>query len=566
MSVVATAGHVDHGKSALVRALTGMEPDRWEAERRRGLTLDLGYAWTTLPEVGPVAFVDVPGHRRFIGNMLSGIGPAAGVLLVVAADGGWSAQSEEHLRAVHALRLRHGVLVVTRSDLADPAPTLARARGHLRGTSLDGIPAVAVSARTGEGIDLLRTEIADLVRHMPPPPADAPVRLWVDRSFSVRGAGTVVTGTLPAGRVRAGDTLTLTPTPGGRPRSVGVRGVHSRDRAVEEAAGPARVALNLRGVDVAEVGRGQALLSPGHPWWLSTAVDVLLDEDTLPAEVTAHVGTAAVPARLRPLGGAYARVTWGPELPLGPGDRLILREPGREGSLVGALVLDAVTPPLRRTGAARLRASALEAAAGRTAVVAGRQVSTATADAWRAAVDGLVARRATRDPLTPWVGEEPALAELRRRVGVPDLATLRAAAAEAGLTPEGGRLVREGSTEEPPGLTALLRRLRADPLDSPSRPELAALSLGPREVAAAARAPGVLRLPGDVLLGAGAVDRTVRQLRSLPQPFTTAQARALLGTSRRVLVPLLEHLDGRGLTHREPDGRRRVTGLDGADG
>ena len=566
MSVVATAGHVDHGKSALVRALTGMEPDRWEAERRRGLTIDLGYAWTTLPEVGPVAFVDVPGHRRFIGNMLSGIGPAAGVLLVVAADGGWSAQSEEHLRAVHALRLRHGVLAVTRTDLADPAPALAATRERLRGTSLEGIPAVTVSARTGDGVARLRAELAALTRRMPRPPSDAPVRLWVDRSFSVRGAGTVVTGTLAGGRVGGGDTLALVPARDGRTRAVVVRGVHSMDRAVAEALGPVRVALNLRGVEVADVGRGQALLSPDHPWWPSTRADVLLDDDRLPAEVTLHVGTAAVPARVRTLAGVHARVSWEAPLPLAPGDRLILREPGREGALVGALVLDAVTPPLRGAGSARHRAAALGSATGRTVVAGGRSVSAATAGAWREALLGLVDRQAARDPLTPGVDADVALGELRRRVGMPDLTTLRAVAEEAGLATEGGRLGRDRGAQEPDGLAEVLRRLRADPLDSPSRPELEQLRLGPREVAAAARTAGVLRLPGDVLLGAAAVEEAVHRLRGLPQPFTPAQARASLGTSRRVLIPLLEHLDSRGLTHRGPDGRRSVTGRAGGRG
>ncbi|WP_298889115.1 selenocysteine-specific translation elongation factor [uncultured Serinicoccus sp.] len=560
MSVIATAGHVDHGKSALVRALTGIEPDRWEAERRRGLTIDLGYAWTTLPGAGTVAFVDVPGHRRFIGNMLSGIGPAAGVLLVVAADGGWSAQSTEHLRAAHALRLEHGVLAVTRSDLADPDPTLAESRSRLRGTSLDGIPAVTVSARTGTGLEGLREELAALARRMPRPPADSPVRLWVDRSFTVRGAGTVVTGTLAAGTVRPGDHLALT-TLGGRERDVVVRGVHSMDRAVEAAAGPARVALNLRGVDVEDVGRGQTLLSPDHSWWPTVTADVLLDDDELPAEVTAHVGTAAVSARLRLLAGRHARVSWQTPVPLAPGDRLILRDPGREGSLVGALVLDAITPPLRRTGAARARASALTAAAGATTTIAGRAVSRATASAWQLGLADLLARRADADPLTPWVEEEAALTELRRRVGMPDLATLRAVASGSGLRVEGGRLVRHGSAapQVSSGLDALLQRLAEDPLDAPSRPELAALGLGVREIAAAARSQSVLRLPGDVLLGSTAPTLAVGLLRDLPQPFTAAQARERLGTSRRVLIPLLEHLDARGRTHRGADGLRTVT-------
>src|SRR5690606_11440361 len=150
MRVIATAGHVDHGKSTLLRALTGMEPDRWEEERRRGLTIDLGFVWS-----GDLAFVDVPGHERFITNMLAGVGPVPAVLLVVAADEGWQVQTQEHLDIVDALGIRHGLLVVTRSDLADPAPALAEAAEKVAGTGLEGAPALAVSAVTGDGMEPL---------------------------------------------------------------------------------------------------------------------------------------------------------------------------------------------------------------------------------------------------------------------------------------------------------------------------------------------------------------------------------------------------------------------------
>src|SRR3954447_21748951 len=145
MHVVATAGHVDHGKSTLVRALTGMEPDRWAQERRRGMTIDLGFAWTTLPTGRTVAFVDVPGHERFVPNMLAGVGPVPAAMMIVAADEGWMPQSAEHLAALHALDVRHGLLVVTRADLADPRAAQARAQAELAETSLTGIEAVAVS-------------------------------------------------------------------------------------------------------------------------------------------------------------------------------------------------------------------------------------------------------------------------------------------------------------------------------------------------------------------------------------------------------------------------------------
>src|SRR3954447_14270531 len=228
MHVVATAGHVDHGKSTLVRALTGMEPDRWAAERRRGMTIDLGFAWTTLPTGRTVAFVDVPGHERFVPNMLAGVGPVPAALLVVAADEGWKPQSAEHLAALHALDVRHGLLVITRADLADPAAALRQARSELAATSMAGAAAVTVSAVTGEGLGDLRAALDRLVDGLPPADPDAPVRLWIDRAFTIKGAGTVVTGTPGAGRLRPGDELTLGGT------TVRVRGLQSLGRQTDE--------------------------------------------------------------------------------------------------------------------------------------------------------------------------------------------------------------------------------------------------------------------------------------------------------------------------------------------
>ena len=242
MQVIATAGHVDHGKSTLVRALTGTEPDRWAEERRRGLTIDLGYAWTTLDSGERVAFVDVPGHQRFIGNMLAGLGPAPAVLFVVAADEGWRRQSQEHLAAVTALGLRHGILAVTRSDRADPGPALAEARAQLAASSLGEVAAVAVSGTTGSGMDELRQLLDDLVSHLPTPDRAARVRLWVDRSFTIRGSGTVVTGTLGAGTIRGGDTLEL------RGEPVRVRALQSLGQDHQQVQAVARVAVNLRQV------------------------------------------------------------------------------------------------------------------------------------------------------------------------------------------------------------------------------------------------------------------------------------------------------------------------------
>src|SRR5215510_13645104 len=162
MHVIATAGHVDHGKSALLRALTGMEPDRWAEEQRRGMTIDLGYVWMTLPTGQRLAFVDVPGHARFVTNMLAGVGPVPAVLFIVAADGGWMPQSAEHLAAIDALGISRGLLAVTRSDLADPSRATAQAAEQLKRSSLGEVPAVAVSAVTGAGLGDLTAALAEL--------------------------------------------------------------------------------------------------------------------------------------------------------------------------------------------------------------------------------------------------------------------------------------------------------------------------------------------------------------------------------------------------------------------
>ena len=323
MQVIATAGHVDHGKSTLVRALTGMEPDRWAEERRRGMTIELGFAWTTLASGAEVAFVDVPGHERFVTTMLAGVGPVPAVLLVVAADEGWMPQSAEHVDALTALGVRHGLLVVTRSDLLDPELARDDARAHLRGTPLAEIPAVCVSAATGQNMDALRVALDDLVAALPVPDLGADVRLWVDRSFTIRGAGTVVTGTLPAGRLSVDDGLELM-SADDIARRMTVRGLQSLGAQRERVTGVARVAVNLRGVPREAVARGDVLLTPGA--WLPTReLDVRLagvrgsapDPTEFPEQLTLHVGSAAVEARVRPLGADVSGSGSGSRCPCG---------------------------------------------------------------------------------------------------------------------------------------------------------------------------------------------------------------------------------------------------------
>ena len=355
MQVIATAGHVDHGKSALVRALTGMEPDRWAEERRRGLTIDLGFAWMTLPDGERLAFVDVPGHERFVPNMLAGVGAVPAVLVVVAADGGWMPQSAEHLAAIDAIGIRHGLLAVTRCDLADPGPATRQALEHLARSSLGSVEAVAVSAVTGAGLPELRAALGGLVASLPVPDAAAPVRLWVDRSFSIRGSGTVVTGTLPAGTIRSGQELLLTPSL----RPARIRGIESLAEPVPSASGVARVALNLRGIAADVPARGMALVEAGR-WTLTRLLDVRLSLPScsspalrLPQDMTVHIGSARTLARLRPLGAeetGVARLTLREPLPLHVGDRLLLRDPGSAGVTISRR-------HRARRGAARARAT-----------------------------------------------------------------------------------------------------------------------------------------------------------------------------------------------------------------
>ncbi|MGZ4537911.1 MAG: selenocysteine-specific translation elongation factor [Blastococcus sp.] len=580
MDVIATAGHVDHGKSALVRALTGMEPDRWAEERRRGLTIDLGFAWTTLPSGRQLAVVDVPGHERFVGNMLAGVGSVPAALLVVAADDGWSAQTAEHVAVLDALGVRHALLAVTKADVADPAPVLADVRERLAGTSMGDVPGIVVSALTGAGLPELSTALETLLAGLPAPDQAAPVRLWIDRAFTIRGAGTVVTGTLAAGSVGEGDRLQL------GDREVGVRGVQSLGAPVARAAATARVALNLRGVAVEELSRGDALLTPGA-FRRTTLVDVTLTgapEGRLPAEPMVHVGSATVAARLRPLDGAVVRLRLAAALPLRVGDRLLVRDPGAR-RVFGADVRDVDPPELRRRGAARQRAAELGAqpdgSAGAAADLARRRIvraadftamgwpvpSDATvhgpwllaagvADQLAAQVPDVVTRYRRLRPLEPG----PPADVVRRALDLPD-AELLPVVVRAPLVLRDGRVV-DGAADLPEpvqrAVDGIRTRLAADPFAAPEAGDLAAAGLGVRELAAAVRSGQLVRIADGVYLAPGVAERARSRLVALPQPFTLSQARQAWGTSRRVAVPLMEWLDAQGVTVRLPDATRRL--------
>jgi selenocysteine-specific elongation factor len=376
--VVGTAGHIDHGKSALVLALTGTDPDRLKEEKARGITIDLGFAHATIGGVH-FAFVDVPGHERFVKNMLAGVGGIDLVVLVVAADESVMPQTREHFDICRLLHVPVGIVALTKADLAD-AETLEIARLETRelvaGSFLEGAPMVPVSARDGTGLDAFREALVAASTGIVARSVHAATRLPIDRVFSMKGFGTVVTGTLVSGRIAAERDLVI--LPGGRP--VKVRSVQVHGQKAAEAVAGQRTAINLGGIEVHEIERGQCLVTPGA--FVETRVaDAVLE--VLPgakpirhgARVRFHQGTAEILGRVALVtgtaaaGGArtFVRLRFETPAVLGRGDRYILRAYSPPMTIAGGVILDPA-PPARtriRTPAAAERFAALDIAASR---------------------------------------------------------------------------------------------------------------------------------------------------------------------------------------------------------
>lgn len=349
-----TAGHIDHGKTALIRALTGIDTDRLPEERKRGISIELGYASLVLPSGRALSVIDVPGHERFVRTMVAGATGIDLYVMTIAADDGVMPQTREHAAVLNALEVSDGVVAVTKSDLADPDSAVAQAAELLPGAA----EIVPVSARTGEGLAELRTALEQLVavvrsRALEP----GGVRLHIDRAFTIRGAGTVVTGTLWSGSITRGDALELLPAG----RRVRVRGVQVHDQPLEHAAAGQRVAVNLTAVAVGEVGRGDVLASPDSVLRPTYLIDAELEFDAVRPEhgdrVQVHHGTREVPARLTSLGGRFWQLRL--EQPLVPafGDRLVVRRIAPADTLGGGRVLD---PQPRKHGPGRQLTVTLE--------------------------------------------------------------------------------------------------------------------------------------------------------------------------------------------------------------
>ncbi|MBA3843004.1 MAG: selenocysteine-specific translation elongation factor [Actinobacteria bacterium] len=554
---VGTAGHIDHGKTWLVRALTGKDTDRLPEEQERGISIDLGYAPLELADGSRLSLIDVPGHERFVRTMIAGASGIDLFLLVIDANEGARPQTHEHLAVLRLLGVERGVVAITKADSVDDE-TLELAVEEAR-ELVPGVEVVPVSAKTGQGLDELRAALARVT--VDERGADGAARLYVDRVFSLQGIGTIATGTLWSGRIAAGDLLRVEP----RGRAVRVRSVQVHDESVDFAAAGQRVALNLPSLDRNELARGDALVEPGH-YPLSYRLDVQLDElAEIPAALTVHIGTTAVTARVA-RDGDVAQLRLSQPVVAARGDRVILRT---ETTVGGGLVLDPAPP----RGLDRERLTLL--ASEDPAVIVGALVDEPTTGRALQArgllapaelARGLATLRSAGDHYF----SERWLTELRRRARV----RLAARAAEHPLDPGIAlaellpnepwssqvanllELERRGAKVYLPGTTASLgERVRAAAeLEALlEREEIAKVE--DRQLAAFLEEEGRLRLVGDGFAVRVGLYERGRELLTTLDPIALASFRDALGVGRRTAQLLLERYDSDGLTLRRGDVR-----------
>lgn len=585
-----------------------MDPDRWAEEKRRGLTIDLGFAWGTLPSGREIAFVDVPGHERFIRNMLAGVGPVRRVLFVVAADEGWKPQSEEHLSIVDLLGAS-GIVALTKSDVVDEETLARRARqirDRLSGTSLEEAPIVACSSHTGAGLH----ELAAALERLTAGPAsdeggDRP-RLFVDRVFSIKGAGTVVTGTLVDGCLSFGDEVAVLP---GGPRAR-VRGLQTHKRSTDRACPVSRVAMNIVGLERGEVARGDVIAR--YDDWRPTRtlearirpVRALEHALTARGAYKVYAGSAEADATLRPIGAseihpgghAFVRIRTTRPLVLDVFDPIVLREVGRRETVAGGRVID-IEPPRRQGGAARLEARWIAGRQGLPRLLAEERGAVRLRDA--RVLTGVVRVNASAN-VRDWI-VDPALL-VRLEVEITNfLAAFHAAhplregeTLAMTRTRVGDLLSEAGAPESPELVDALLEEmvtsgtlarsasairlathdtslagdsgdvqrvvatLEAGEPSPPSIAELVAAGTSRDVIEAAVRSGALVRVSAELVLRPAFVDAALAALRDLQaagRPLTVSAFRERLGTTRKYAVPLLEHFDQQGITRRQGDVR-----------
>ena len=605
--VVGTAGHIDHGKSTLVTALTGIDPDRLAEEKRRGMTIDLGFAHMTLPSGREIGIVDVPGHARFMRNMLAGAQGLDAVLLVVAADEGVMPQTREHLEILDLLDVRRGLVVLTKVDLVDSdwlELVQAEVIAALEGTSLKGSDVIPVSAPTGRGLRELAEALDGLLEGSQPRPDLGRPRLPIDRVFTISGFGTVVTGTLVDGSIKVGDEMHT--MPGGR--LVRVRGLQRHNQKVESVGPGSRVAANLSGVDKNELSRGDVLANPGaiQP---ARRIDATLTVVTSAphavrhgAELLLHTGTAEVGCRVIVLDadeigpGAEGWVQLYLDRPIAAAvhDRFVLRVPSPAITIAGGSVID-LAPRKHPRHDSAVRESLVRRAAGNVleeelrkyprGVTVGALLKATVApetdverlharrlgdwifsdDAWQS-----IAARAAHE-LDTYHGAYPLRAgmareELRSRLGVPAASF---AAVVQGLVEDGRVVERNGSLAAPGHNVAidteggpaaeLMAVLRRQPLAPPSLPEAMQLShAGEELVRALAQSGEIVRVSDDVAFAREAYESAVAMVKEIVAAggsVTVAQLRDRMGASRRPVLALLEYLDAQRVTRRVGDSR-----------
>ncbi|MGI9584337.1 MAG: selenocysteine-specific translation elongation factor [Acidimicrobiia bacterium] len=583
MPIVGTAGHVDHGKSSLVRALTGSDPDRLAEEKERGLTIDLGFAWANIDDLD-VGFIDVPGHERFVKNMLAGVGALDCALLVVAADSGWMPQTEEHVAVLDLLEVDRGVIALTRIDLVDD-DTRALAEleilDEIAGTTLEGWPIVPVSPVSGEGIEELRSSISGVLSQGTEPPSTGVFKMWIDRVFTVSGAGIIATGTVVSGSIAAGDDVQI--QPGGA--TAKVRGIQHHGGVVDTAGPGSRTAVNLPGAPDG-LGRGDVMVSPGGVGSTSRVL-LQLAPTRMAEEVPArgafhlHIGTASRPIRLRRLGETttYVAMAATPVAAL-VGDRIIIRDSGRKSVVAGGRVLDP-HPPVRPTPddadtLASVLNDSLEARANALLEVHGtlrdEQIIASTGggnpntglhagDTWlsmsaaekmRTAAGRLVDEYHADHPSRPGIPKS----ELASRLSAEQTTLEMVIEHDESLFDRQGSVVRAGFSDQlDPIEIERWEAVRAQMESSFDVPRMSDLDIGIETVHFLIRDGDLVSVGHDVAFTASQAEQIRSGVEDLEDGFTVSAFKDHFGMTRRQAVPTLEWLDAMGRTRREGDGR-----------
>ena len=563
MRIIATAGHVDHGKSTLIRRLTGINPDRWIEEQERGLTIDLGFAHMQLPSGDSIAFIDVPGHTRFIGNMLAGVGGINACILVVDGHEGWKPQTEEHLRIMQLVGVKHGIIALTKIDLCDADDRELASMDiadHVAGTFLQDAPIVPLSATTGEGLDEFISALDTLSQQSAPSSDHHRPRLFIDRVFAAKGSGTVVTGTLTDGSFAVGDNVLISPS-GSEAK---IRGIQTLGHAVEMIEPGHRVALNLSGIEHSDLTRGDVVVQANN-WHFSDRVDASLHVLASLSHVvsrrgafTVHIGSDEIPARVRVLGpesiapghDGLVRLHLSRAVPLLPGDRYVLRESGRSETVGGGEILD-VSPKLPASRAQPTRS--VDRVINEHGWITAHSLTLLTGEKrdahfgeWIVASEVLASTIATIESLITKAGDGGidllSLDERQRLV----VATLPQLSIKEGRVTIAG--VHDPLLDHP-----IIEQL-AQAGCAPTAPT----GITPPELRRLAKAGLLFEREGEwfhVLALETARAVAVKLLQANPDGFTMSQFREALGVTRKHAVPLAGELDARAMTRRRGDVR-----------